>query len=169
MTYLADLVDTRLDVDFYNGILGALPSFVRKRAATGRTNSTLLPDPALRLPVRPSAVYLVTAMLVYTASAAGDFKFGWGCPTGATMNNWTARWRDLTPQEVSGAFASASTYSTSSSASAGQAQAVMRAVLVCSAAMAGNAVVGVTWAQATTDVTQTSVDRGSWMRTVRVR
>jgi len=62
---------------------------VYKASDTSRSSTTsLTADPHLTLAVAASAVYLVTLALTVAGDAAGDFKFDFTVPTGATMSKY---------------------------------------------------------------------------------
>ncbi|MGC4891093.1 hypothetical protein [Micromonospora sp. DT227] len=62
------------------------PMIVRKTSDQSVTNSTtLVIDSQLSLPALAGAEYDVELMLIYEATAAGDFRCGLNFPAGATM------------------------------------------------------------------------------------
>lgn len=73
---------------------------IRDNAGVG---TTLTSDPDLQVPVPANSVWRVSLVLSYRADAVPDLKFSWVGPAGATMVNWTARWRTMDGTELSGA------------------------------------------------------------------
>jgi hypothetical protein len=66
----------------------ALGLTARKAADTARSSTTTLTaDPDLTIPVLANSSYLVTISLVYKGNTtnAGDLKFGFSVPSGATL------------------------------------------------------------------------------------
>jgi hypothetical protein len=71
-------------------------NFARKSTQEDLASSTTLQnDDQLFVTVAASAVYRVTANLIYRAQTAGDIKIGWTAP-GAAVFNYTAQGLDTT-------------------------------------------------------------------------
>lgn len=167
MTYVEPLVAADLDDVKLNSAVAAFPSFVYKKSATSVVTSTLITDPALRLPVRADAIYLAWCVAIYAASVGGDLKIGWSLPAGATALNWTGRYRDATPVDVSGAYATHSLLSVISGDASRQSW-TGKAVIRCGPSVIAGSVAAIRWAQNVTDATATTIHRGSWLRLTRV-
>jgi hypothetical protein len=69
-----------------------LPQSAVKASGTSRASSTTLTaDPVLTVPVVASATYDVELSLLYNGAAtgAGDLKYQWSVPSGATFAGWS--------------------------------------------------------------------------------
>ncbi|TDC63883.1 hypothetical protein E1258_09565 [Micromonospora sp. KC207] len=76
--------------DYFNTLDRPGALFVRRTADhAGIASSTAVADDGvLQVSVAPGAVYVLQAMIVYTASSAGDIKLGWAAPSGSSLT-WT--------------------------------------------------------------------------------
>ncbi|WP_431895860.1 hypothetical protein [Micromonospora haikouensis] len=76
--------------DYFNTLDRPGALFVRRTAdhAGIASSTTVADDGVLQVSVAAGAVYVLQAMIVYTAPAAGDIKIGWSAPSGASLT-WT--------------------------------------------------------------------------------
>lgn len=138
-----------------------------KTADTSRTSTTTLTaDPDLSVPVLANAVYLVALYVAHTYDAACDFRFSWSGPSGATMTNWTADWRTVDGNEVSGAFASLTSSVPLTSGSGTLTQPLWAHGLLIVGGTAGT--FAFTWAQNTSSANAAIVRAGSVLRLERI-
>ncbi|MFJ8685052.1 hypothetical protein [Micromonospora wenchangensis] len=138
-----------------------------KTADTSRSSTTTLTaDPDLAVAVAAGAVYLMSAYIPHTYNAAGDFKFGWSGPAGASMPNWQADWRTTDGTEVSGAFTDITSTVPITSASGSLNQPVWCHGLLIVGATAGT--FAFTWAQNTSNAAASIVRAGAVLRLERV-
>lgn len=132
------------------------------------SSTTLADDGVLQLAVAANSVYVLQAMIVYTASAAGDIKLGWSGPSGATLT-WTPCGLTTTTSASAGSVRLPS--KTISDTDIPGAVDVSTPV---TALPTGLLVVGATagtfklqWAQGTSDATATVVKAGSYLMLTR--
>lgn len=167
MTFLQDFAagETVTD-DPLNDVLDALPFFQYKSAdQPENSNSTLFTDDELWFAEIPAGTYLLECMIVFAAAATPDLKFSW-IAAGATMTNWTARWRTHDGTEVSGVQSTLTTVRTIvSTAGAPPDQSVIsRGVLIIPTAT----LVGLQWAQNTSNIADTTLRANSWLMLQRM-
>lgn len=138
-----------------------------KTGDTSRVSTTTITaDPDLAVSVIAGAVYLVSAFIPHTYNAAGDFKFGWSYPAGASMPNWAADWRTTDGTEVSGVFTDITSTVPITSASGTLNQPVWIHGLLTVGATAGT--FAFAWAQNTSNAAATIVRAGAVLRLERI-
>lgn len=91
--------------DFFNTLDRPGALFVRRSADhPGIASSTAAGDDGvLQLAVAANATYVLQAMIVYTAAAAGDIKIGWAAPAGSSLT-WTPCGLTTTTSATAGAI-----------------------------------------------------------------
>jgi hypothetical protein len=143
--------------------------FARKTATESVTSSTTFQDDDhLSVSVAASSVYEMTAFLKYDGDTAGDLKFQWVGPSGATLSFWTETLQVTASSTADDAHA-ISAISTAVSAGA------RGAGTNCAATMAGLLVVSTTagtfklqWSQDTSSATATRLFADSYVCLRRV-
>lgn len=145
--------------------------FVRKTADESVTSSTTLQnDDHLVLALVAGTTYLLTGMLIYDASTAGDFKLAFTVPAGVTIN-WTAAGFRVADTTASGG--GSPTVQTGSGTTknvggigAGSKGAAVLNGLIRVGTTAGN--LQLQWAQDVSDATATTVYTDSFLRLIKV-
>lgn len=67
-----------------------VPNYVRKTADTARTSTTTTTDdPHITFTAEANSTYLIQTYLIYSATNAADFKYGWTIPSGTTGIRWS--------------------------------------------------------------------------------
>lgn len=164
-----DLSNLASDVDADVGAIVALVGahYAEKSGDTSRNTTVVLADdPHLTVPVVASAKYVLTCLLIYSATsqAAGDLNVGWGVPASATMLGHatgppvagTSSADDLTTS-----FSEGSTLSFGVIGIAAPWTAVLLTARLVIAGTAGNVVLR--WCQATSNATNTTMRVGSFL------
>jgi hypothetical protein len=94
---MPDFVPGKLSATDLNTVADALDALIagvgsRKNATADQSaavnSSTLVSDTTLTCPVTAGMVYSIQGFIIYTASAAADFKWGFAIPTGRL--DWAA-------------------------------------------------------------------------------
>lgn len=98
-----------------------VPLVARKPSdQTTISNTTLLSDSALLIPLAANATYWVETSVVFASASGTDYKFQWTVPAGATLLG-AINYRNLTPADtVHGIFAAATVLSAAGSGSGTQ-------------------------------------------------
>jgi len=72
---------------------GLVHAVVVKPTTTSRANTTVLEDdPDIKFTAAINKLYLVQLFLIMKSGAAGDLKYGWKLPSGATIKYIPADW-----------------------------------------------------------------------------
>lgn len=149
--------------------MNALPQFstvVKPSDETVASSTTFQNDDHLVLAVPSNSMFIMEAMIFYTADGAADFKPGWLGPASATMQ-WVTNGGSITDTtNPTGANRLVFAITEASFAGAPGMGAIVMAFmprgLLVTAGTAGN--LQLRWAQATSNATATAVKAGSWIR-----
>lgn len=141
---------------------------VQKSADTTRQNNTVAADPHLVFPIGANEVWILETVIFYFTGSTPDFRCGIYGPTGVTGSN-TAIYNDQTAGTLLRSSASMNTTpGVDFNIAGGSSQKVALHIYshVINGANAGD--LALSWAQFTTDASNTTVYAGSFMRGVLV-
>jgi hypothetical protein len=146
--------------------------FVRKATTeTVNTSAALQNDDELVLSVAASSKYILDAYIIYDTGTTPDFKCAWVGPSGATLD-WTVNGLAVASTAVSGSVILANSVIADAGAqSIGGAGAGTQVVAHIAGLLTVSTTAGTLqfrWAQATSDVSDTKVILGSYLRLIKV-
>lgn len=142
-------------------------NYAEKLSDTSRnTTTTLADDPELTVPVAANSKYLLTCMLIYSATsqAGGDLNVGWAVPASASMQGHTsgnAASGTTAADDLNTSFSESTTMSFGVIGTAAPWTAALLTARVVIAGTAGNVVLR--WCQATSSGINTVMRQGSFL------
>ena len=162
------MVRTGNDVTAANAAVAQLPVRANKLADTTiASDATLTSDADLQAPIAAHALVLIRAKTYFTTSAAADFKYritGPASPTRVRIKRQAVAPGDTALSEVAVDTAySGSDISVPGGAGSGV---IEIEAVIANGATAGN--FGISWAQNTSDASDTTVEAGSYIEVIKL-